>query len=228
VPRLGSGTPIDETVATLDGFVRSGKVRYVGCSNFTACQIVESAWATERACGTPFIAVQSQYSLLARDIEAEILPVAARYGLGALVWSPLAGGILAGRYLNDGEPDSDTRLGKLMSSKIPEARTWAQEQLCDRNLNVAAEVAKAAAELNTTPAAVALAWTRSRPGITAVIIGPRTPAQYEQNLAGFALELPAAWTARLDAISGPPPRPITGTAGRGWLRQRRPGESVVA
>ena len=84
------GTPIEETMGALDSFVRGGKVRYIGCSNFTATQIVESQWAAQRLGGTPFISLQPQYSLLARDIEAEILPTCQRHGMGTLTWSPLA------------------------------------------------------------------------------------------------------------------------------------------
>ena len=103
-------------MATLDGFVRSGKVRYVGCSNFTASQIVEAQWAAERVGGTPLISLQPQYSLIARDIEAEILTTCGRHGLGTLVWGPLGGGILAGRYRRDAEPGADTRMGRLLAS----------------------------------------------------------------------------------------------------------------
>jgi len=215
-------TPIGETVSTLDDFVRSGKVRYLGLSNFTASQIVEAQWAVERAHGTPFIACQSQYSLMARAIEAEILPACGRHGLGMVAWSPLGGGVLAGRYRRDGDPAPGTRLGALLAGDLPGVREFAAEQLRDANLTIAAEIGTIAAELETTPAAVALAWVRRRPGVTAVIIGPRTVAQYEQNLAGFTLDLPAHAAARLDAISGPPPQPVSGSTGRRWLRTRRP------
>jgi aryl-alcohol dehydrogenase-like predicted oxidoreductase len=204
-------TPIEETMATLDGFVRSGKVRYLGCSNFTAAQIVEAQWAAHRANTTPFISLQPQYSLLARSIEAEILPACQRHGLGTLVWSPLGGGILTGRYQRDVAPDADTRIGRLQASAMPMARAWADGMLTDRNLEIADEVAKAAAELDTTSTAVALAWVRQRPGITSVIVGPRTVAQLEGNLAGFTLDLPPEVVARLDEVSRSTTiRPING------------------
>jgi aryl-alcohol dehydrogenase-like predicted oxidoreductase len=204
-------TPIEETMATLDGFVRSGKVRYLGCSNFTAAQIVEAQWAANRANTTPFISLQPQYSLLARSIEAEILPACQRHGLGTLVWSPLGGGILTGRYQRDVAPDADTRIGRLQASAMPMARAWADGMLTDRNLEIADEVAKVAAELNTTSTAVALAWVRQRPGITSVIVGPRTVAQLEGNLAGFTLDLPPEVVARLDEVSRSTTiRPING------------------
>lgn len=207
-------TPIDETMATLDSFVRSGKVRYLGCSNFTASQVVEAQWAAERVGATPFISLQPQYSLLARDIEAEILPVCARHGLGTLVWGPLGGGVLAGRYRRGAAPESGTRMSRLMASDQPGAREWANDQLSDRNLDIADEVTKIAAELDVTPAAVALAWVRRNPDVTTVIIGPRTLEQYEQNLAGLDLILPEELAARLDAISGPAPTAVTGHTAR--------------
>jgi aryl-alcohol dehydrogenase-like predicted oxidoreductase len=194
-------TPIEETMATLDGFVRSGKVRYVGCSNFTAAQIVEAQWAAARAGTTPFISLQPQYSLVARGVEAEILPTCERHGLGTLVYSPLGGGVLTGRYRRDTDPDADSRMGLLLRSDLPVGRAWARELLRDRNLDIAEEVTKVAAELGTTPTAVALAWVRRRPGVTSVIIGPRSVEQLRGNLRGLALDLPAEATDRLDEVS---------------------------
>ncbi|MFI7625490.1 aldo/keto reductase [Microbispora rosea] len=194
-------TPIEETMATLDGFVRSGKVRYIGCSNFTAAQIVEAQWAAQRVGGTPFVSLQPEYSLVARGIEAEILPVCLRHGLGTLVWSPLGGGVLSGRYRSGETPGADTRLGRLMASPIPAARTWAEGFLTESNLAIAGHVADAAAELGVAPAAVALAWVRSRPEVTSVIVGPRTLDQLRGNLAGLELVLPPDVAAHLDEIS---------------------------
>src|SRR5438477_5487766 len=100
-------TPIEETMATLDGFVRSGKVRYIGCSNFNGAQIVESQWVASKVGGTPFVSLQPRYSLIARDIEAEVLPTCQRHGLGTLVYSPLGGGVLTGKYGRGAEPAPD-------------------------------------------------------------------------------------------------------------------------
>jgi aryl-alcohol dehydrogenase-like predicted oxidoreductase len=197
-------TPVEETMATLDGFVASGKVRYLGCSNFTAAQIVESQWAADRRRGTPFVALQPQYSLVTRTIEAEILPVCERHGLGVAVYSPLAGGVLAGRYRRDAEPDPGTRMGKLLAMPQPAAHRWAATMLTDRNLAIAEEVGRVARSIGATPTAVALAWTAARPGITSVIVGPRTEEQLGQILAGFDLDLPAEAIAHLTAGSEPP------------------------
>ncbi|MGI5160231.1 aldo/keto reductase [Microbispora sp. CA-102843] len=194
-------TPIEETMATLDGFVRSGKVRYAGCSNFTAAQIVEAQWAAQRAGGTPFVSLQPQYSLVARSIEAEILPACRRHGLGTLVWSPLGGGVLAGRYRRGEAPGAGTRLGRLMASPMPRARAWAEGFLNEPNLTIAEHVADAAAGLGVAPAAVALAWVRRRPEVTSVIVGPRTLDQLRGNLTGLGLDLPPEVADHLDEIS---------------------------
>ncbi len=196
-------TPIEETMATLDGFVRSGKVRYVGCSNFTAAQIVEAQWASQRVGATGFTSLQPQYSLVARGIEAEILPACRRHGLGTLVWSPLGGGVLTGRYRRGVAPDADTRMGRLYASPLPRARAWADDLLNEANLDVADHVVKLAAELGTTPAAVALAWVRRRPDVTSVIIGPRTLDQLHGNLTGLDTDLPPEAAGQLDDVSRP-------------------------
>lgn len=204
-------TPIEETTATLDGFVRSGKVRYLGCSNFTAAQIVEAQWAAQRLNATPFVSLQPQYSLLARGIEPEILPACRRHGLGVIAWSPLGGGVLTGRYRRGIAADADTRIGRLQASPSPMARAWADDLLNDRNLDIADEVKKIAAELDTSPIAVAVAWVRQRPGVTSVIIGPRTTGQLDDNLAGFSLDLPPETTTHLDEQSWSPSlTPVTG------------------
>ncbi|MFH8620817.1 aldo/keto reductase [Streptomyces vietnamensis] len=194
-------TPLDETMATLDGFVRAGKVRHLGCSNFTAAQIVEAQWSAARGGGTPFTGLQTQYSLLARSAEAEILPTATRHGLGGLAWSPLGGGVLTGRYRRGDAPPADSRLGRLLASPSPRARAWGGQFLTERGLEIADAVAEVAAGLGAAPAAVALAWVRERAGVASVVIGPRTLAQLTENLAGFTLDLPADARALLDAAS---------------------------
>ncbi|MBH0776652.1 aldo/keto reductase [Nocardia bovistercoris] len=200
-------TPIEETMATLDGFVRSGKVRYLGCSNFTAAQIIESQWAAHRVAGAAFTALQAQYSLVARTIEAEILPTCRRHGVGVTAWSPLGSGVLTGRYRGTGV-DGASRLGRLLASPAPMAQRWACDLLSDRNLAIAAEVAGVAAELNTTAVAVALAWVAGRPEITSTLIGPRTIEQLDENLAG--IQLPPEIAERLDVLSAPTNEPVNG------------------
>jgi aryl-alcohol dehydrogenase-like predicted oxidoreductase len=194
-------TPIEESMATLDTFVRSGKVRYVGCSNFFASQLVEAQWAAERIGASPFVSLQPQYSLIWRDIELDILPTAARHGMGVIVWSPLGGGMLTGKYVKGGELPSD---GRLSQGSGMEAEGMRMLTLTDRNFEIVAEVEQVAAELDTTATAVSLAWLLGRPGVTSVIIGPRTEQQLALNLAGFDLELPTESAKRLTKVSRPP------------------------
>lgn len=203
-------TPIEETMATLDGFVRAGKVRYLGVSNFTATQIVEAQWAADRIGGTRLVSLQPEYSLIARDIEGEILPVCERYGLGTLVYSPLGSGVLTGKYRRGQAPEAGSRIREWLEAPIPVQRQLAQTMLNDHAFDVVEEVGKVAGELGASPAAVAIAWVRERPGVTSVIVGPRTAVHLEQYLAGFELELPEALRARLDEVSGPPVAPVTG------------------
>jgi aryl-alcohol dehydrogenase-like predicted oxidoreductase len=180
-------TPIEESMATLDGFVRSGKVRYIGCSNFFASQLVEAQWAAERVGGTPLVSLQPQYSLIWRDIERDILPTAIRHGMAIIVWSPLGGGILTGKYAKGRELPADSRLTR---GSDMEAEGMRMLTLTDRNFEIVAEVDKISAELGTTATAVSLAWLLGRPEVTSVIIGPRNVDQLSQNLAGFDLALP--------------------------------------
>jgi aryl-alcohol dehydrogenase-like predicted oxidoreductase len=194
-------TPIEESMATLDGFVRSGKVRYIGCSNFYGSQLVEAQWAAERQGGAPLVSLQPQYSLIWRDIELDILPTATRHGMGVIVWSPLGGGMLTGKYATRDDLPDDGRLSK---GSDMEAEGMRMLTFTDRNFEIVAEVAKVAKDVGSTSTAVSLAWLLTRPGVTSVIIGPRTSDQLSQNLAGFELELSRDATKSLGKVSRPP------------------------
>lgn len=201
-------TPIEETMDTLAGFVRAGKVRYVGCSNFTGSQIVEAQWAASRQNGIPFISLQPRYSLIARDIESDVLPACGRQGLGTLVYSPLGGGLLTGKYRQGEEPAAETRYARNAA--------WAGGVLNERNFKIVEAVKQAAKELDMTPTAVALAWVLSRNHVTCAIIGPRTLDQLKENLPAFELALPPEIVKRLSDASRPEgagPRP-------GMMRRR--------
>jgi aryl-alcohol dehydrogenase-like predicted oxidoreductase len=189
-------TPIEETMSALDDFVRSGKVRYIGCSNFAGSQIVEAQWAADRIGGTPFVSLQPRYSLIARDIEADVLPACGRHGLGTLVYSPLAGGVLTGKYRRGEAPAPDTRFGRMSALST--------RGIAERHFAIAEAVAQVAQDLGTTSTAVALAWVLARRNVTSVIIGPRTFEQYEDNMAGFELDLPAEAVKALSEVSRPP------------------------
>ena len=191
-------TPIEESMATLDGFVRSGKVRYIGCSNFFASQLVEAQWAAERLGGAPLVSLQPQYSLIWRDIEHDILPTATRHGMAVIVWSPLGGGMLTGKYVKGGELPAD---GRLSRGSGMEAEGMRMLTLTDRNFEIVAEVDKVAAAVGATATAVSLAWLLGRPGVTSVIIGPRNLDQLSQNLVGFELSLPVESAKALSRVS---------------------------
>lgn len=203
-------TPAEETMSALDDFVRSGKVRYVGCSNFTVGQIYQAQWAAANLAATGFVSLQSHYSLLVRAIEAEILPACEHLGLGTITYGPLASGLLAGRYRKGDTPEPGTRMHQWLHYDNPAAGQWVSAMTTDRNYAIAAEVEAVAAELDATAAAVALAWIIGRPWISSVILGPRTLDQLSANLDGTRLDLPADQRRRLDDISAPSNAPVTG------------------
>jgi aryl-alcohol dehydrogenase-like predicted oxidoreductase len=194
-------TPIEETMATLDNFVRVGKVRYIGCSNFTAAGIVAAQWAAQRIGGTPFVSLQANYSVMARAIEAEILPTCGEHGLGVLAYSPLGSGVLTGRYRRDVAPEPGSRLAQWADMPSPMARAFLTGLLASRHFDIADEVAAVAAELQTSAATVALAWLTRQPMITSVVLGPRTAGQLTAGLDGLAFELPEQTVTRLNATS---------------------------
>jgi len=145
----------------------------------------------------PLISLQPQYSVLGRDIEVEIVPVCQKFGLGIIPWSPLAGGMLTGKYRRGEEPPSDTRYG----SRTPLGQIL--EPFRDRNFDIVDIVVEEARRLGTTPAALSLAWNLSRPGVTAPIIGPKSVKQLEENLAALDLEVPEETTQRINEASEP-------------------------
>jgi aryl-alcohol dehydrogenase-like predicted oxidoreductase len=197
-------TPLEETLQTLDSFVRAGKVRYIGCSNFSGSQIVEAQWAAARVNGVPLVSLQPRYSLISREIEADVLPTAQRQGLGTLTYGVLAGGILSGKYKSGEQPPAGTRYGGTMGlGGDAHMAAMATRSLSARNLAIGDAVAKVAAELGVTPSAVAVAWCLSRRGVTSVIVGSRTAAQLTDYLPGFSLELPMELLRELSKISAP-------------------------
>ena len=188
------------------GFVRAGKVRYIGCSEFSGSQIGEAQWAASRVGGIPFTSLQPRYSLVARGIENDILPTCVRHGLGTLTFSPLGGGILTGKY----------RRGEAVQDGSRFARSAQSRELVmkDRNFAIVDALCEVAAALGETPSAVAIAWCVARDHINSVVIGPRTMEQFRDNIAGFELTLPPEAIAQLNAASqfepgvpGSPPGP---------------------
>ena len=189
-------TPLEETLEALDTLVRSGKVRYIGCSNYAGWQLLKALGTSERYGYQRFISQQIYYSLQARDAEYELIPASLDQGLGVLVWSPLAGGLLSGKYRRGQDTPAGTR--RLAGWDEPPVRN--EEQLYD-TIEVLVEIAEAHA---VSPAQVALAWLRGKPAITSLVVGARTDEQLLDNLRSAELSLSDEQQARLDAVSMPP------------------------
>lgn len=189
-------TPLEETLRTLDDLVRSGKVRYIGASNYDAWQLMKAVAITERLHLEPYISVQPSYSLANRLIEHELVPMCLDQGIGIIAYLPLAGGLLTGKYLGVTEPPPDTRAGKMPA--------FARRMLEGEHKQALAQgVADLAKELGATPSQVSLAWLLHQPGVTSAIAGATRVSQIEDNAAAAALELPAMALERLAALSAP-------------------------
>jgi len=188
-------TPIDETLEALDRLVKEGKILYAGCSNYAGYRLVESLWTADRRSITRYDCLQAQYSLVARDPERELLPACRAFGVGFIAWSPLASGLLSGKYRRDMPAPEGSRLAawKDTMRRLDKDGKW----------RVVEELATCAAELGTSPATLALAWCLAKPGMTSVIIGARTVGQLADNLAADTLTVPPEILARLDAASAP-------------------------
>ena len=194
-------TPLEETLRTLDGFVRSGKIRYYGLSNFTGWQLTKTVYLARELNAAPPVTLQPQYSLLAREIEWEIVPAAMDAGLGLLPWSPLGGGWLSGKYRRDQRPAGATRLGE-----DPDRGMEAYDRRStDRTWRVIDAVQKVAEDRGVSMAEVALAWVTGRPAVSSTILGARTTDQLQTNLRAAGLRLTPDETAVLDAASDPDP-----------------------
>lgn len=189
--------PLEETLAAVDTAVSSGRVRYAGLSNFTGWQTAQAAtWQRAWPGRTPLVSTQMEYNLLERRIEQEVLPACRSLGLGVLVYSPLAGGILTGKYRHATPSDSRATAGWEAFDELVRAPEAAR---------VVEAVVTAAEGLGTSPLAVALAWLRDHEGVSAAIVGPRTAGQLQSALAAESLTLPAEIRAALDDVSAPPP-----------------------
>jgi aryl-alcohol dehydrogenase-like predicted oxidoreductase len=192
-------TPLEETLRTLDGFVRAGKARYYGLSNFTGWQLTKAVHLAQAMNIAGPVTLQPQYSLLVREIEWEIVPAALDAGVGLLPWSPLGGGWLSGKYQRDARPSGTTRLGE-----DPGRGMEAYDRRgTERTWRVVDAVRKIATGRGVTMAEIALAWVTVRPAVTATILGARTTAQLEANLRAADLQLTAGEAAELDAASDP-------------------------
>ncbi|MFJ6185880.1 aldo/keto reductase [Streptomyces sp. NPDC092295] len=190
-------TPVEEILRGMDDLVRQGKILYVAICNAPAWQVSRMQTIADLRGWSPLVALQIEYSLIERTGERDLIPMAREMGLGVIPYSPLAGGVLTGKYSRDDliatnvASDDGTR----------KSFNFALGTVTERNLAIADVVKEVATELGRTPAQVGLAWTLRKPGVTAPIIGARTPAQLMDNLGALEVDLTAAQLARLDEAS---------------------------
>lgn len=183
--------PIDETLRALDDLVRSGKVRYAGCSTYAAWQVCEAHFVAKQLGISGFVSEQPPYNLLDRRIERELLPFCRTYDYAVIPWSPLAGGMLSGKYL-----DSSTKDGRYSKSdpagrlkQLPTARILRLKSIAERN--------------GMSLATMSLSWVASQPGITSPIIGARNDRQLEESVAACQITLPEKMLKQIDAVIAP-------------------------
>ena len=186
-------TPIDETLRALDDMVTAGKVRYIGCSNFPAWEIVDAVWTSRTERLSRFVSCQPPYNILERGIEAEILPACRRYGLGVLPYYPLASGFLTGKYDPGAAPQEGTRLHYFPNI--------AERQLTEEKFAVLGRLQEFAAQQGHSTLELAIAWLLANPQVSSVISGASTAAQVGQNVAAAGWRLTPADIEELDAIA---------------------------
>ncbi len=177
VHRWDPETPIEETMRALDDVVRAGKVRYLGCSNFAAWQLTQALWVSDRRGYAPFVSVQPRYNLLDRAIERELLPACRAFGVGIIPYSPLAGGILTGKYRGGARP-AGTR------GADQEGAGFFERQLAGQDEAAVERLAAWAEARDHTLGDLAIAWLASRPEVASVIAGVTSPEQVETNARG--------------------------------------------
>ncbi len=198
-------TPLEETLSVVDGAVRSGKVRYVGVSNYCGWQLASAATSQRAVPGRVTIAGnQVEYSLLNRGVEREVVPAAQQLGVGLLPWSPLGRGVLTGKYRN-GTPNDSRGASQSFAQFV-------QPYFTERAKGIVDAVVTASTGLDVSPVQVALAWVRDRPSVVAPIVGMRTPSHAAQAVASEEVELPAEIRQALDDVSAIP----LGYPDHGW------------
>jgi len=188
-------TPLEETLRALETLAESGKVRYIGCSNWQAWRIMKALGISEHKNLAKLDTLQAYYSIAGRDLEREIVPLLEDQKMGLLVWSPLAGGLLSGKYSRENQKPENSRRSAFDFPIVDKERAW-------KILDVLIPIAK---EHNVSPATVSLAWVLAKPFVTSVIIGAKRPDQLEQNLAAVDLKLTEDEMKALDEVSALPP-----------------------
>ena len=202
-------TDIDETLGALTDLVRAGKVRYIGSSTFPAHQIVQAQWVAEKRGRERFVCEQPPYSLLNRGIEADVLGVCERYGMGVIPWSPLAGGWLSGRYRKDGDSPGSSRRAQMLPQRYDMSLPANQQKL-----QAADALGQLAEQAGISLIEMALAFVINHPAVTAAIIGPRTMEHLDSQLRALETSLSADVIDRIDEIV--PPGVNVNPSDRGW------------
>ncbi len=190
-----SVTPVEETLRALDNLVSQGKVRYIGCSNWYAWQLMKALGISEAKNLAKMDTLQAYYSIAGRELEREIVPLLKDQGTGLLVWSPLAGGLLSGKFSRENQKPEESRRSSFDFPIVDKERTW-------RILDVLRPIAQAH---NTGVATIALAWVLAKPFVTSVIIGAKRADQLDQNLAAVDVQLTPEEMKQLDEVSTLPP-----------------------
>jgi 1-deoxyxylulose-5-phosphate synthase len=194
IHRWDPETPVDETLEAFEDLRRAGKIRYAGCSNIAAWQLMSSLWAADRLLTVRFDAVQPRYNLLYRDIEAELLPAASEHGVGAVVFNPLAGGMLTGKYRRGEAPREGTRFTLGQAAQLYQTRYW-QDATIDVVEKLAADVASRGKSITH----VALRWALDQPGVSAAIVGASRESQLRDSIKALDVTLDDADRAAADA-----------------------------
>ena len=190
-----SVTPIEETLRALDDLVTQGKVRYIGCSNWQAWKLAKALCISQFKDLARFDTLQAYYSIAGRDLERELVPLLESEKVGLLVWSPLAGGLLSGKFSRENQKPEASRRSEFDFPIVDKERAW-------KILDVIKPIAKAH---NCSPARISLAWLLARPAVTSVIIGAKRIDQLQGNLAAVPLKLAADEMKELDVVSALPP-----------------------
>ena len=190
--------PIEETLCALDDLVTQGKVRYIGCSNFAAWHVLDAMWTARHLKRTPLVSCQDEWSLLARDVERELVPAMLHAGLGMLPYFPLASGLLSGKYRGGAKP---------AGSRLTTTKTLIDLFLTDANIATADKLSAYAEAHGHTPLELAFSWLLSHPIVASVIAGASTPEHIQQNVAAATWTFTAAELAAIDAIAPGPKKP---------------------
>ncbi len=187
VHRWDPETPIEETLGALDDLIHSGKVRYLGCSNFAAWQLMKSLWASDKAGIARFDCTQPRYNLISREIETELFPVLLSEGVGSIVYNPLAGGLLTGKHQRKETPDKNTRFGSQLvqaasGSGKTQGEIYSERYWDNRNFDSVEKLRDVSKRFNKSMIHLAVGWVLSNPAVTSAIIGASSAKQLEENL----------------------------------------------